>query len=935
MQLKLPTPDSFPAFPFLPYEIQSNLMRHLYESLEESKVTIVESPTGTGKTLSLLCASLTWLRDEQDRARKGQLMSDSDSKEPEWVVAQTLDRKRRELEASDKEYTERLLKAKKKEEALRKAARARARKRFKGEKFKDEPKQDLNLDEATFLPDGNDDPQDEYEGLSPELRALMQKVRGPTQSRKEQKEEISCTKIYYASRTHSQLSQVLHELNKLHISLSPVVVHGTNDGDLEQNYSKLGMKRPNPENECHDAEEWTPDTRTVSLGSRKQLCINEKLKAKAVDLDEACRQRLSEKGERRCPYLPPPSAEGTDEVKMLDFRDQILATPKDIEDLYSAGIDSATCPYFGSRKAISQAQLVLLPYNLLLQKSARESLGIDLTNQVVIIDEAHNLIPSLLSLSTTTLPFRTLVTSLTQLKIYHDKFKNRLSTENGLNVKRLIAWLQQLQTVVEAWKVEKTGPTENSQVSSKSGKEKQATAPPNPKYNSKVKEEVEVMTSSQLLNRMGQNVEGINLLEINAYLKKSKIARKISGYCVKEMEKAAGSDPIKLNKLNKLTQTTPPLHIVESFIIALTAKSDDGRVTFTMTSSGQVELKYQHLNPSTYFQDIIDVARSVVLAGGTMSPLSDVINQLFSNMVESQPTRLTTFSCGHIVPEKNLQTLIVSKGPRGTALEFTFGKRSDTAQITDLGQIIVNFANMVPGGMVVFFPSYSFLNSILSAWSTPPQSTTNGTGTSVMDRLKAKKRIFTEPQEASEVETVLKEYAKEIENSISASSASRGKASGGALLFAVIGAKLSEGLNFSDDLARAVIIVGLPFANLGSVDLKERMAYVRRMDEQRRAQNAPSWSADHNRGGAGVKDAGMELYENMCMNSVNQSIGRAIRHRADWSSLVLIDARYTAARIRNKLPKWIGERVVVTETFGEVMKEMGRFYREKRTTGGM
>ena len=32
----------------------------------------------------------------------------------------------------------------------------------------------------------------------------------------------------------------------------------------------------------------------------------------------------------------------------------------------------------------------MLPYNLLLQKAARESLGIDLTNQVVIIDEAHS-----------------------------------------------------------------------------------------------------------------------------------------------------------------------------------------------------------------------------------------------------------------------------------------------------------------------------------------------------------------------------------------------------------------------------------------------------------------------------------------------------------------------------------------------------------------
>ena len=47
MTLKLSTPNEFTAFPFLPYEIQLRLMQHLYEAIENEKVTIVESPTGT------------------------------------------------------------------------------------------------------------------------------------------------------------------------------------------------------------------------------------------------------------------------------------------------------------------------------------------------------------------------------------------------------------------------------------------------------------------------------------------------------------------------------------------------------------------------------------------------------------------------------------------------------------------------------------------------------------------------------------------------------------------------------------------------------------------------------------------------------------------------------------------------------------------------
>ncbi len=46
----------------------------------------------------------------------------------------------------------------------------------------------------------------------------------------------------------------------------------------------------------------------------------------------------------------------------------------------------------------------------------------------------------------------------------------------------------------------------------------------------------------------------------------------------------------------------------------------DGRVTLSMVD-GQVEIKYQHLNPATYFQEVIETARSVILAGGTMSPV--------------------------------------------------------------------------------------------------------------------------------------------------------------------------------------------------------------------------------------------------------------------------------------------------------------------------
>lgn len=61
-------PEIFP-FPFEPYGIQDQFMRALYTVIENRKIGIFESPTGTGKTLSLMCSALKWLSDNDELDR--------------------------------------------------------------------------------------------------------------------------------------------------------------------------------------------------------------------------------------------------------------------------------------------------------------------------------------------------------------------------------------------------------------------------------------------------------------------------------------------------------------------------------------------------------------------------------------------------------------------------------------------------------------------------------------------------------------------------------------------------------------------------------------------------------------------------------------------------------------------------------------------------
>ena len=52
-------------------------------------------------------------------------------------------------------------------------------------------------------------------------------------------------------------------------------------------------------------------------------------------------------------------------------------------------------------------------------------------------------------------------------------------------------------------------------------------------------------------------------------------------------------------------------------------------------------------------------------------------------------------------------------------------------KIAELGQILLNFTNVVPAGMVVFVPSYGFLNVVTEKWR----------ASGVLEKLGAKKKV--------------------------------------------------------------------------------------------------------------------------------------------------------------------------------------------------
>ncbi|KAL7401885.1 hypothetical protein ABVT39_005918 [Epinephelus coioides] len=885
--------SQFP-FPYQPYHIQEQFMQALYTALDQGKVGIFESPTGTGKSLSLICGALSWLTDYEEKKRQeaaallhegevalststAQSSTTSSLAEPDWITDFVQKKAERDLVSKLKEEE---LKRKKREERLEMIRNniqlKYAMKRKSGEEDEAFILLQLSKEEITETKGDQEDEDliiEEYE--SDDESKTKSRFCGAEDDTDDDLVEEHVTKIYYCSRTHSQLAQFVHEVQK-----SP--------------FSK--------------------DISLVTLGSRQNLCINEEVRrlGSIQRINDRCMEMQKNKHEKPhqeegakrkrgpaksvCPYHKSSA--------MQQMRDEILGTVHDIEQMLKQGRVIHACPYYTTRLAVPPAQLVVLPYQMLLHEATRKAAGVQLQGQVVIIDEAHNLSDTLSCIHSAELTGAQLCRAHSQLTQYADRYKSRLKAKNLMYIKQILFVIEGLVKVLGG----KVGQNPQSQATQTG---------------------TEMLTINNFLFKA--QIDNINLFKLQKYFEKSMISRKLSGF----VEKYAGSGvsvhtQSSSNKENRRTEglhrylqtlqsnqstapvssadqqgseaekalSTSPMMQVEGFFMALTNSNTDGRVVVHRQGTlSESSVKFLLLNPAVHFAQVLKQCRAVIIAGGTMQPVSDFKQELlFSAGVGEE--RITEFSCGHVIPPENILPLVLCSGPSGQELDFTFQNRDSPRMMDETGRILSNICNVVPGGVVCFFPSYEYSRRIISHWE----------ASGALTRLGNKKKIFQEPKKANQVEQVLSEFSRCIQRSAVDSSGLTG-----ALLFSVVGGKMSEGINFSDDLGRCVVMVGMPYPNIKSPELQEKMSYL-----------------DKHLPHSGGKSPGQALIENLCMKAVNQSIGRAIRHRGDYSSIVLCDRRYSRPVTLAKLPTWIKDRTSAHTTFGPAFAALRKFFQEKK-----
>ncbi|ORY01038.1 helicase C-terminal domain-domain-containing protein [Clohesyomyces aquaticus] len=842
--------------PFEPYDIQKDFMNAVYDCLEDGKVGIFESPTGTGKSLSLICGSLTWLRDHKRRAfREGFAADRVDEDEPTWMIEHARQQKKQAAVHRRQEMEFRIAKIKEKEKRA-KERHQNGEPRFKRQKVASDLTGLEDANEARFILDEYESDREtnpktgpaafDESGLSAETQALMEKFGYSLAPKKQEEDVVDELKIFFCSRTHSQLTQFSSELNR--VRMPPAI------------------KLDPPEGNKGD-DDLVEDVKHLTLGSRKNLCINLKVNklGNATAINERCLelQQPGKSTDSKCPFMPSKETE----TLVNDFRDHALAKIRDIEDLGVLGKKLGICPYYASR-----------PATKFCEKSAREALDLSLKDHVVIIDEAHNLMDAIAGIYSVSVSLAQVQLARAQLTVYLQKFRNRLKGKNRVYVAQTVRVLDSVASYLQLKSTE-------------------------PKVVDGVVNMGDLMS--------GKGVDQINMFKLNRYLQESRLARKVDGYTVYAEQSGNQEGEKKLAK-RAPRQSVPVLTHVQSFLLSLMNPSAEGRFFFAKEDSNEMFLKYMLLDPTFHFKDIIEEARAVVLAGGTMSPMSDYQQHLLSYLDSS---KIMTLSCGHVIPPSNLLAIPVVKTLSGVDFDFTFDKRKSERMMIDLGSAILGFAQHIPDGVVIFFPSYSYLDSCIAAWKRTRPTATPGS-ISFWDAMNNVKPIFLEQKSQHQpVDSTIPPKASTADSVLDAYSNAIAFGNGcGALLFAVIGGTLSEGINFSDALGRGVVVVGLPFPNPHSAEWKAKMQYI---------------SSKASSNGQDGKAAARDFYENACMRAVNQTVGRAIRHRGDYAAILMLDRRYSGERIQAKLPGWVRGSLASGAGVSQVVSRLDEFFAGK------
>lgn len=263
-------------------------------------------------------------------------------------------------------------------------------------------------------------------------------------------------------------------------------------------------------------------------------------------------------------------------------------------------------------------------------------------------------------------------------------------------------------------------------------------------------------------------------------------------------------------------------------------------------------LHFTCLDAAIAIKPVFDRFSSVIITSGTISPLEMYPKMLGFNTVVQESYSMT-------LARRSFLPMVVTRGSDQGSISSSFQIRNDPSVVRNYGNLLIEFCKLTPDGVVVFFPSYLYMESIISMWQ----------GMGILDSVWKSKLILVETPDAQETSLALETYRTACTN---------GR---GAVLLCVARGKVSEGIDFDHHYGRTVLCIGVPFQYTESRILKARLEFLR---ENYRIRENDFLSFD-------------------AMRHAAQCLGRVLRGKDDYGVMVLADRRF--GKKRAQLPKWI------------------------------
>ncbi len=253
-------------------------------------------------------------------------------------------------------------------------------------------------------------------------------------------------------------------------------------------------------------------------------------------------------------------------------------------------------------------------------------------------------------------------------------------------------------------------------------------------------------------------------------------------------------------------------------------------------SGAGVTVSYKNLDPSLATQDLIDSAHSVIAMSGTLIPL-----EMYRDLLGFDQERTNMKIYRSPFPKKNRLNVVY------TGVTTRYSHRTDE-EFRKIGKIVSDLLDVIPGNVAVFFPSYDVLRN-------------------TRDYIKTNREVLVQressrPEETNELIALFKRMKDK-----------------GAVLLAVAGGSLSEGIDYPGKELVGVIVVGIP---LNEYDLETKA-----LIDYYEYKFGAGWTYGY-------------LYP--AMSRAIQAAGRLIRNEDDTGVVVFMDERYKWKNYRRVFP---------------------------------